>query len=50
MTRIREPSTWAGIATIVQAFAFLVPPHWQWVAHSITAAAGAAAVKLREGG
>ncbi|MFY7915877.1 MAG: hypothetical protein ACOVPA_14565 [Rubrivivax sp.] len=49
MSRFREPSTWAGIATIVQALAFVVPPQWQWIAHTLTAAAGTAAVKLREG-
>ncbi|MFZ4758920.1 MAG: hypothetical protein ACOYLX_12215 [Burkholderiaceae bacterium] len=50
MNRLGEPSTWAGLAAIVQAVAFVIPPQWQWIAHVVTAAAGSAAVKLREGG
>lgn len=50
MSRIREPSTWAGVAALAQALTVLIPPHWQWVAHAITAATGTAAIKLREGG
>ena len=50
MNRLREPSTWAGIAALTQALAVLIPLQWQWIAHTVTAAAGTAAIKLREGG
>ena len=48
MSRIKEPSTWAGIAAIFQALAFAFPLH-AVAMNVVTAAAGAAAVALREG-
>lgn len=45
--RIKEPSTWAGFAAILQALKFLVPQHAA-VIDGLTAAAGSVAVVLRE--
>lgn len=50
MVRIKEPSTWAGVAALAQVVAGMLPAGgWALCAHIITAAAGAAAVHLREG-
>lgn len=49
MNRFKEPSTWAGLAALAQVLSAFVPPQWAWVAHALTAAAGSAAVSLREG-
>jgi hypothetical protein len=48
MNRFKEPSTWAGIAALAQVAASFLPTNWAWVAHALTAAAGSAAVSLRE--
>lgn len=45
--RIKEPSTWAGLAVILQAVAPLVP-HWSGVVLAVSALLGAVAVKLPE--
>ncbi len=47
--RIKEPSTWAGLAGIFQALAFAFPAHAA-VLNGLTAVAGAVAAKLPEGG
>lgn len=49
MNRIQEPSTWAGLATIFQAFKFVLP-QYAMVIDFATAAAGGVAMVLREGG
>lgn len=48
MYRLREPSTWAGIAALAQAVKAFLPPQWQWVSDAITAGCGSAAIGLRE--
>lgn len=50
MNRFTQPSTWAGIAGLMQVLANFLPPHYSWIAHAITAAAGSAAVGLNEQG
>ncbi|WP_165797575.1 hypothetical protein [Solimonas fluminis] len=47
MNRLKEPSTWAGIAGILGAFAPLSGPAAPWLA-AAAAAAGSVAVALRE--
>ena len=49
MKRLKEPSTWAGLAGILGAFAPLSGPGAPWLA-AAAAAAGAVAVALREQG
>lgn len=48
MNRFTEPSTWAGLAALFQVAATFMPPQYGWIAHALTAAAGSAAVGLRE--
>lgn len=48
MTRLLEPSTWAGIATLAQLLGSFFP-EYALIGHVLTAAAGGAAVALREG-
>ncbi|MDP1740080.1 hypothetical protein [Polaromonas sp.] len=48
MNRFTEPSTWAGLAALFQVVASFAPPQYGWIAHALTAAAGSAAVGLRE--
>lgn len=50
MNRLLEPSTWAGISTLAGLATTFLPPAWQWIGQAVTAGAGAAAIKLREGG
>lgn len=50
MNRFTEPSTWAGIAALLQGLAMFLPPQYAWIAHAATAGAGTAAVGLREAG
>jgi hypothetical protein len=45
--RAKEPSTWAGLAVLLQAVAPLVP-HWGGIIMAVSALAGAVAVKLPE--
>lgn len=45
--RVREPSTWAGVAVMLQAVAQLVP-QWSAVIMAVSALVGAVAVKLPE--
>lgn len=49
MTRLKEPSTWAGIAGVLGAFAPLSGPAAPWLA-AAAAAAGSVAIALRESG
>jgi hypothetical protein len=46
--RLCEPSTWAGLATILQAAKVIVPPQYHLVLDGATAVAGAIAVRLPE--
>jgi len=48
MNRIKEPSTWAGLAALAMVLKPFIPPQWSWVADALGAAAGSAAVGLRE--
>lgn len=48
MKRLKEPSTWAGLAAILQAMKFVFP-QYAIVVDAATAAAGGVAVVLREG-
>ncbi|MDO9400673.1 MAG: hypothetical protein Q7T46_04350 [Polaromonas sp.] len=48
MNRFTEPSTWAGFVALFQVVATFLPPQYSWIAHAVTAAAGSAAVGLRE--
>lgn len=47
--RLKEPSTWAGIAALFQAAQVMLPPPWSLAAQAITVAAGGLAVAIREG-
>ena len=47
MNRFKEPSSWAGLAALIQVLGAFFP-QYAMVAHAATAAAGAAAVALRE--
>jgi hypothetical protein len=49
MNRIKEPSTWAGMAALFQALQFVLPQYAMLI-NAATAAAGGVAVVLREGG
>lgn len=50
MKRLKEASTWAGIAAILQAAKLLVPPQYHIVIDGATAAAGAVAGMVPEKG
>lgn len=47
--RMKEPSTWAGLAGIFQALAFVFPAQAALL-NGLTAVAGCVAAKLPEGG
>lgn len=49
MKRLKEPSSWAGLAAILQALKF-VAPQYAILIDAATAAAGGVAVVLREHG
>jgi hypothetical protein len=49
MNRVKEPSTWAGLAAILQAMKFVFPAYAMGI-DAATAAAGGVAMVLREGG
>ena len=49
MNRINEPSTWAGLAAILQALQFLFP-QYALAINAATAALGGVAVVMREKG
>lgn len=50
MKRLFEPSTWAGLAVLIQGAKIVVPPHWHIVVDGLSSAAGGLAVALREKG
>lgn len=47
--RLKEPSTWAGLAALFQAAQVVLPPPWSLVAQAVVVGAGGLAVALREG-
>lgn len=47
MNRIKQPSTWAGFATLAQMFGAMFP-QYAMIAHALTVGAGALAVGLNE--
>lgn len=47
--RLKEPSTWAGLAALFQAAAPLLPAPWSMVAQAVVVGAGGLAVAIREG-
>jgi hypothetical protein len=49
MNRITEPSTWAGLAALLQLAKIFTPPQYHIVIDALTAGAGSAAVTMREG-
>lgn len=46
--RLKEPSTWAGVAGLLQAAAYFFPAHAAAL-HGLTAVAGCVAAQLPEG-
>ena len=49
LARLREPSTYAGLAVVLALFGINVAPEaWSAIVQAISAAAGLAAVVLRE--
>lgn len=50
MDRIKEPSTWAGIAGAASSVISFLPSTWQPAAGLVASVAGALAVFLRERG
>lgn len=50
MKRLKEPSTWAGIASALPILVRMFAPQWAAVADGIAMAAGAAAVAITEKG
>lgn len=49
MKRLFEPSTWAGLAAVVQGLKFVLPAHWHAVVDAASVAAGGVAAAMREG-
>lgn len=50
MSRLKEPSTWAGVAGLASVARAFVPVQWQWIADMVATAASGAAIKLQERG
>ena len=48
--RLKEPSTWAGIAAVLQGLKLVMPPQWHAVLDGITIAAGGVAVARKDPG
>lgn len=49
MKRLKEPSTWAGIAAMLLAVSSMLPPPWGAYLHAGAVAAGALAGAMPEG-
>lgn len=47
--RLKEPSTWAGLAALLEALKMIVP-HYAWLIVWLQAIAGGVAVVMRESG
>jgi hypothetical protein len=50
MNRLKEPSTWAGLAAVAQMLKGFVPPQYHVLLDATTAATGALAAGLPERG
>lgn len=50
MNRLKEASTWAGVAGMALAISPFLPPPFHICAQGVAAAAGALAAIMREGG
>ena len=50
LNRLREPSTWAGVAGLTLAVAPFLPPPWNICAHGTAAVTGWLAMQLTEKG
>lgn len=50
MKRFLEPSTWAGLAAVLQGLKFVLPPQWHPVVDGASVAAGGLAAAMREKG
>jgi hypothetical protein len=50
MKRLKEPSTWAGLAALCQAAKLVVPPHYHYLVDGATALAGVLAGVIAEKG
>jgi len=48
MNRIKQPSTWAGVAVLFQLAKAFVPPQYHAVVDSVSAAAASLGVALNE--
>lgn len=48
--RLQEPSTWAGIAAVLQGLKLVMPPQWHQVLDGATMAAGGVAVAKKDPG
>ncbi len=48
MKRLKEPSTWAGLAALFQLLKAVTPPQYHVIVDGATAVAGGLAVNLRE--
>lgn len=48
MNRIKQPSTWAALAVLIQFTKALVPPAYAGVVDSVSAAAASLGVALNE--
>lgn len=50
LARLREPSTWAGIAVLISSAAHFLPGAWAPVVQGVANTAAALAVAMREKG
>lgn len=48
MKRLKEPSTWAGLAALIQMAKAVTPPHYHIIIDGLTGVAGGLGVLLRE--
>lgn len=48
MNRIKQPSTWAALAVLIQMAKAFVPPQWVGVVDGVSAAAASLGVALNE--
>jgi hypothetical protein len=49
VNRLKEPSTWAGLAALFQGLKFVLPPQWHPIVDGVVVATGGLAVAMREG-
>jgi hypothetical protein len=48
--RLNEPSTWAGLAAVLQGLKLVMPPQWHQVLDGVTMAAGGLAIAKKDPG